>query len=274
MNTPSQSAGGLLQEWRRRRRLSQLELASTAEISQRHLSFIESGRSSPSRDMVLHLAENLRIPMRERNVLLVAAGYAPVYPDKPLDDPALETARNAVDLILKAHEPYPALAVDRHWNLIASNRAVAFFLEGADAELLAPPVNVLRLSLHPRGLASRIANFRQWRSHIIARLAQQIDNSGDGGLVALLEDLKSYPAPANARPHRPARNDPLGGIATPFELITDQGGVLSFLSTTTIFGTAVDISLSELAIETFLPANPETFETMRHLFKAKEGWIG
>lgn len=273
MNSVSQSAGTLLQEWRRRRRLSQLELASTAEISQRHLSFIESGRSSPSRDMVLHLAENLRIPMRERNVLLVAAGYAPVYPDKPLSDPALQTARNAVELILKAHEPYPALAVDRHWNLIASNRAVAFFLEGADPELLQPPVNVLRLSLHPRGLAARIGNFRQWRSHVVARLAQQIDNSADGGLVALLEDIKSYPAPANARPHRPGRNDPLGGIATPFELITERG-VLSFLSTTTVFGTAVDISLSELAIETFLPANPDTFETMRHLFKAEEGRIG
>lgn len=273
MNTPAPSAGALLQEWRHRRRLSQLELASTAEISQRHLSFIESGRASPSRDMVLHLSENLRIPMRERNVLLVAAGYAPVYPDKPLGDPSLETARKAVDLILKAHEPYPALAVDRHWNLVASNRAVAFFLEDADPELLAPPVNVLRLSMHPAGLAPRIANFRQWRSHVIARLAQQIDNSADSGLIALLEDLKSYPAPANARPHRPAGNDPLGGIAIPFELITSQG-ILSFLSTTTVFGTAVDISLSELVIETFLPANPETFETIRHLFRAEGEQIG
>ena len=173
------AAGNLLREWRTRRRMSQLDLASEAEISQRHLSFLESGRSKPSRDMVLHLAERLDIPLRERNHLLLAAGFAPSYGERPLGDPSLAPAMAAVRLVLKGHEPNPALAVDRHWNLIEANAAIAPFLENiADASLLAPPVNVLRLSLHPAGLAPRIVNLNEWRAHLIARLKRQNDAVG------------------------------------------------------------------------------------------------
>jgi transcriptional regulator with XRE-family HTH domain len=254
--------GALLRGWRHRRRLSQLDLALDAEISQRHLSFVESGRAAPSRDMVLRLAEQLAVPLRERNLLLAAAGFAPVYRERKLDDPGLAAARRAVELILTGHEPHPALAVDRHWNLVFANRAVAPLLAGADEKLLAPPVNVLRLSLHPDGLASRIANLREWRGHILERLARQVDASGDAGLIELREELQGYPPPADARPYRAAERDPLGGVAVPLELRTEDR-VLRFLSTTTVFGTALDISLAELTIETFFPADGETAAAMR-----------
>ncbi len=256
-----QPVGSLLRDWRRRRRLSQLDLASEAEISQRHLSFLESGRSAPSRDMVLRLAEQLAVPLRERNTLLLAAGFAPLYQARKLDDPGLEAALRVIELILKGHEPHPALAIDRHWTLVRSNGAVAPLLAGIDPALLEPPVNVLRLSLHPNGLAPRVLNFRQWRSHIIARLSEQIDASGDPVLVALLEELRSYPVPAGSRPYRPSDQAQFGGIAVPLELETGDG-TLSFLSTTTVFGTALDISLSELAIETFFPADQATATAM------------
>ena len=149
-NNPAQPVGALLRQWRQRRRLSQLDLACDAEISTRHLSFVETGRALPSREMLLHLAEQLDIPLRERNRLLSAAGYAPVYSEKGLDDPALTVARQAIDQLLKAHEPNPAMVVDRHWNLLASNRTVDIFMIGVDPELLQPPINVLRMSLHPR----------------------------------------------------------------------------------------------------------------------------
>ena len=171
--------GNHLREWRQRRRLSQLDLALEAEISTKHLSFLETGRAQPSRDMVLKLAEQLDVPLRERNVLLVSAGYAPVFPQRSLQDPALQAARKAVDLVLKGHEPYPALAVDRHWTLVAHNAAVPALLAGAAARLLQPPVNVLRLSLHPQGLAPRIENLAEWRAHLLARLRQQIDVTAD-----------------------------------------------------------------------------------------------
>src|SRR5512134_3657524 len=187
-----QPFGAHLRHWRQHRRLSQLDLAQEAEISTRHLSFVETGRSVPSREMVLRLAERLDVPLRERNAMLTAAGYAPMYRERPLDDPALSAARRAVDLVLKGHEPYPALAVDRHWNLLAHNRAVAPFLAGASPVLLAPPVNVLRLSLHPEGLAPRIANLAQWRAHLLARLHQQVAASADRTLAALLEELAGY----------------------------------------------------------------------------------
>jgi len=254
----------MLRTWRRRRRLSQLDLALEAEGSQKHLSFVESGRASPSREMVLRLAEHLSVPMRERNVLLTAAGFAPVYGERSLDDPELAAARNAVDLILKGHAPHPALAIDRHWTLIASNDALAHLLAGLDEALLAPPLNVLRLSLQREGLAPRIVNFREWRAHVIGRLAQQIENSADPVLIELLEELKAYPAPPGARPYRPSRQAAHGGIAVPLELESAHGR-LSFLSTTTVFGTALDIALSELAIETFFPADRHTAEVMRSL---------
>jgi transcriptional regulator with XRE-family HTH domain len=264
MNTAIPPFGELLRAWRQRRRLSQLHLASDAEISQRHLSFLESGRSAPSREMVLRLAERIAVPLRERNALLVAAGFAPIYRERPLNDPALLPARRAVELILAGHEPYPALAVDRHWTLVAANRPVSHLLAGVDPELLRPPVNVLRISLHPKGLAPRIANFREWRGHVLSRLAGQIDSSADPILIRLIEELKGYPAPPSAAPHRPPRESDLAGIAVTFELASDDG-VLSFLSTTTMFGTPVDISLSELAIESFFPADPATVTAMRRL---------
>jgi transcriptional regulator with XRE-family HTH domain len=259
--------GELLREWRQRRGLSQLALACDAEISQRHLSFVESGRSAPSRDMVLRLAEQLAVPLRERNALLVAAGFAPVYRERMLDDPALEAAREAIDLLLAGHEPYPALAVDRHWTLVVANKPVSLLLAGVDARLLQPPVNVLRLSLHPDGLAPRIANFREWRAHILARLHRQIDNSADVILLKLIDELKAYPTPPGSKPPRPQAQAGFAGIAVPLELITEHG-TLSFLSTTTVFGTPVDISLSELAIESFFPADPATKEAMRRLSEA------
>ena len=256
----TQPVGNLLRKWRERRRLSQLDLASDAEISTRHLSFLETGRSQPSRDMVLRLAERLEVPLRERNALLIAAGYAPAYPERPLDDPALQSARKAVDLVLAGHEPYPALAIDRHWTLIASNNAVAAVMAGADPSLLRPPVNALRLSLHPKGLAPRIANLAEWRSHLLARLRRQIEITADPVLEELLNELSGYPAPgADA-------GDIVedAGVVVPFQLITERG-LLSFISATTIFGTPVDITLSELAVESFFPADAATAKALREL---------
>jgi len=252
--------GALLREWRQRRRLSQLDLACEAEISTKHLSFLETGRSVPSRDMVLHLAEQLDVPLRARNVLLNAAGYAPVFPERPLDHAALVAAREAIDLVLTGHEPHPALAVDRHWCMAAANRAVAPLIVGVDPALLRPPVNVLRLGLHPSGLAPRTINLGEWRAHLLDRLRQQIDVSGDKVLVDLLAELRGYGVPAGVAPH--AANRDFANVAVPFRLATDTG-VLSFFSTTTVFGTPVDITLSELALECFFPADRATAEAMR-----------
>jgi transcriptional regulator with XRE-family HTH domain len=259
--TSAQTIGDHLRDWRQRRRLSQLDLALEAEISTKHLSFLETGRSQPSRDMVLRLAERLDVPLRERNVLLVSAGYAPVFPQRQLADPALEAARKAIDLVLKGHEPYPALAVDRHWTLVAHNAAVPPLLAGADPGLLAPPVNVLRLSLHPKGLAPRIENLGEWRAHILARLHQQIDATADGRLVALMDELAAYPAPQAARRKVGSAPD-YAGVIVPLRLQTGAG-TLSLFSTTTIFGTPVDITLSELAIESFFPADTQSADILR-----------
>lgn len=253
--------GALLRSWRQRRGLSQLDLACEADISTRHVSFLETGRSQPSRGMLIHLAERLDVPLRERNALLVAAGFAPVYSEHSLDSPAMQAARKAVDLVLTGHEPFPALAVDRHWHLLAANRAVAPLLEGVSAELLAGPVNVLRLSLHPDGLAGRIGNWTQWRDHVLSRLTRQIEAGADPVLVALRSELQGYPAPASG----------LGGgseaghhpdVVVPLRLHTSFG-LLNLFSTTTVFGTAVDVTLSELAIEAFFPADAETAERLR-----------
>lgn len=258
-----QRVGALLSEWRWRRRMSQLDLACEAGISTRHLSFLETGRSAPSRDMLLHLAEQLEVPLRERNVLLVAAGFAPVFPERRLGDAALEAARRAVEMVLAGHEPYPALAVDRHWTLVASNSAAERFLAGADPSLLRPPVNVLRLSLHPKGLAPRIVNLPQWRAYLLGRLRREIELTADRGLVDLMSELRSYPAPIPAGSEvLPASGD-YGGVVMPFQLADDDGAVLSFISATTIFGTPVDVTLSELAIESFLPADAETAAALR-----------
>jgi transcriptional regulator with XRE-family HTH domain len=255
--------GDHLRHWRQHRRLSQLDLAQEADISTRHLSFVETGRSVPSREMVLRLAERLDVPLRERNALLVAAGYAPMYRERPLEDPALAPARQAVELILKSHEPYPALAVDRHWNLVAANAMLPHLLAGVDPSLLEGRPNVLRISLHPLGLASKIVNLVQWREHLFERLRQQINATGDSELAALLEELRAYPVPEGAADtHLDGEHL---GVAMPFQFRSAQGAVLSFISTTTVFGTPVDVTLQELALETFFPADAFTGEALRQL---------
>ncbi len=268
MMTQSRPVGELLRDWRQRRSLSQLDLALRAEVSARHVSFMETGRSRPSREMLLHLAEELDIPLRERNLLLIAGGFAPMYPESSLDQPALQSAREAVDMVLTGHEPYPALAVDRYWSLVTANRAVGFLLEGISPELLQPPVNVLRLSLHPEGLAPHIANLAQWRTHVLGRLHRQVDVTADPKLAALHEELRAMPAPGGgAWPRAGANAEPLG-VVIPLRLNT-RFGLLSLFSTTTVFGTPVDITLSELAIESFFPADRPTAELLRRI--ASEG---
>jgi transcriptional regulator with XRE-family HTH domain len=261
--------GHLLRDWRKRRRLSQLDLACEAEISSRHLSFLETGRSVPSREMVLRLARQLEVPLRERNALLVAAGYAPVFKATALEDPALDGARKVIDLLLRGHEPYPAIAVDRHWTMISANRSVPLLVAGIDPSLLEAPVNVLRLTLHPAGLASRIANLVEWRSHLFARLRRQIDVSADPVLVELLKELRSYPVQSQGNISATSETD-FAGVAVPFQLQT-EAGVLSFLSTTTVFGTPVDITLSELAMESFFPADIPTLEALNKLVQRSHG---
>lgn len=255
--------GAHLRHWRQHRRLSQLDLAQAAEVSTRHLSYVETGRAAPSREMVLRLAERLAVPLRERNALLVAAGFAPMYRERALDDPALAAARQAVDLVLKGHEPYPALAIDRHWNMVAHNAIVPLLLAGVAPELLKPPVNVLRLSLHPEGLAPKIVNLAQWRMHLLARLQQQITATGDARLAALHDELAAYPVD---RPggQAAAAGGELASLVVPFQL-QGPAGLLNFISTTTIFGTPVDVTLQELAVESLFPADAQTAAALHAL---------
>ena len=257
MNTAaSVPVGTLLRDWRIRRRLSQLDLAGEADVSTRHLSFVETGRAAPSREMVLRLANRLDVPLRERNRLLVAAGFAPMYGERALAEPAMAAARRAIELVLPGHEPYPALAVDRHWTLVSYNRAVPMLMAGAAPALLQPPVNVLRLSLHPDGLAPRIRNLGAWRAHVLERLRQQVATSADAVLAALADELRGYPG---ARADEPA---PEQNVVVPLVVDTPDG-TLSFISTTTVFGTPVDVTLSELALETFFPADAATAEQLQ-----------
>jgi transcriptional regulator with XRE-family HTH domain len=258
MNLQHRHVGEHLRDWRQRRRLSQLDLASEAEISARHLSFLETGRSQPSREMILHLAEQLEIPMRERNVLLVAAGFAPIFPERSLDDPALASARKAIELVLEGQKPYPAFALDRHWNIAASNSALPQLYEGVAPELLQRPVNAMRLSLHPKGLSQRIVNLAEWRAHLLHRLRAQVELTADPKLIELQRELLSYPAPLDP----PPRN--AHDVVVPFKVRLGQS-VLSFFSTTMVFGTPVDVTLSELALESFFPADAETAASVQRL---------
>jgi transcriptional regulator with XRE-family HTH domain len=261
MGTNPRPIGEQIRDWRQRRRRSQMDLAGDAEMSTRHLSFIETGRSRPSRDMVLRLAAELEVPLREQKLMLVAAGFAPVYRERKLDDAGLAVVRKAVERIIAGHEPYPALAIDRQWNLVAANAAIMRLVAGVDASLLEPPVNVLRLALHPKGLAPRTLNFPEWRAHLLARLAHEIDLTGDAGLADLLEELRAYPSGVAGRP---VVRDDLGGIAVPYRVrLGDE--TLSLISATTLFGTPVDVTLSELAIESFFPADDDTAEALRRL---------
>jgi transcriptional regulator with XRE-family HTH domain len=251
----SAPVGTLLRDWRTRRRLSQLDLASEAGVSARHLSFIETGRSRPSREMILHLAEHLDVPLRSRNALLVAAGFAPTYHATNLDAPEMQAVRTAIERVLRGHDPYPAILVDRRWELVAANRAAALLVEGIAPELLEPPCNVLRASLHPRGLAPRIANLQEWAEHIIGGLRRQIAITGDEELRALEEELAGYAAVQGADPGPPTESP--GAIAIPLRLRVDEGEV-TFTTTIATFGTALDVTLAELAIEAFLPADTDT----------------
>jgi transcriptional regulator with XRE-family HTH domain len=253
MSATVASVGNMVRSWRELRRLSQLDLSLEAEVSQKHLSFIESGRSAPSREMVLHLAEHLDVPLRERNAMLLAAGFAPVFRDRPWDDPALGRARALVERLLAAHEPYPALTFDRHWNLLSANQAVWSLVGIVDPELLKPPANILRISLHPAGLAPQIVNIGEWRSHLLDRLRRQLRITRDPALQELLKELVSYPTDSAREPDQ----SPADEIAVPLVLNT-PAGVLSFLSTVTVFGTPVEITLSEFTLETFYPADSET----------------
>lgn len=266
MLAPSKPVGDLLREWRQRRRMSQLDLALEAEVSTRHLSFVESGRAQPSREMVLHLAERLEVPLRERNALLVAAGFAPVFRERALQDPALAAARRAIDLVLKGHEPYPALAIDRHWTMVAANAAATRLVAGVAPSLLQPPVNVLRLSLHPEGIAPRIANLPEWRAHLLERLGRQLELSADPVLADLLNELQAYPGPGGRRSIAPPGD--LAGVVVPLQLVA-EAGTLSLFSTTTVFGTPLDVTLSELALECFYPADAATADALRRLAESQ-----
>ena len=248
--------GVLLRDWRLRRRLSQLDLSSRTGVSSRHLSFLETGRARPSREMVLHLAEELEVPLRARNGLLLAAGVAPAYAERSLDDPAMTPVRAAIDAVLAASEPHPVVVVDRRWELVAGNRSIPLLTAGSAAELLEPPVNVLRLSLHPQGMAPRITNLAQWRTHVLHRLAREAAATADPGLAALHRELAALPGGRDPAPPN--------GIAVPLRL-RHEDTELAFLSTVTTFGTAVDITAAELSIETFLPADPHTAQALRSL---------
>lgn len=248
-------AGALLRTWRERRGWSQLALAGAAGISARHLSFVETGRSRPSRRTVLTLSEQLEIPLRERNAILMAAGLAPAYPEHGLGDLPMAAVSDAITRILTLHNPFPALVVDRHWTMIDANEAVLGLVEGCAPELLEPPVNVLRLTLHPGGLAPRIADSGQWRAHLLARLQHQIGATGDPELKRLFDELTGYPC------DDPVPADVPHALVVPFRLRTERGE-LSFLSTTTLFGTPLDVTVSELAIEAFYPADAATSEAL------------
>lgn len=261
------SVGHLLREWRNRRRLSQLDLAIQAEISTRHLSFVETGRSRPTREMILRLAESLDVPLRERNRLLLAGGYAPVYPEHPLDAPEMSAVRTALRQVLTGHEPYPAAVVDRDWHLVDANTSIELFTASAADELLAPPVNVLRIALHPNGMAPHIVNLGEWRAHLLGRLRRQAAVTADPGLAELHRELRAYPCD---------QPEPELELPGPADVVVPlryryRGTELSFLSTMAVFGTPLDVTVAELAIESFFPADPDTAAALREMPAAGDG---
>mgnify|MGYP006319951703 CR=1 FL=1 len=249
------SFGDLMRGWRRRRRVSQLELALEAEVSARHVSFVESGRSMPSRAMVLRLAAALDVPAREQNQLLLAAGLAPVYAERSLDDPGMGADRAGIARVLAAYEPYPCLAVNRNWDVVQINVGTSALLDGVAPHLLEAP-NALRIALHPDGLAPRIRNLAQWRHHVISRLRREVESSGSPDSAALLAELEGYPGGLD-------RSTDLGGVAVPLEVFALDGRLLRFLSTVTTFGTALDLTAAEMSIEAFLPGDDDTAEALR-----------
>jgi transcriptional regulator with XRE-family HTH domain len=254
--------GSLLRQWRERRRLTQLELALEAGTSARHLSFVETGRSKPGRETLLRILEQLKIPFREQNRLLLAAGHAPAFPERSLDDPDLAPVREALDVILSGHEPYPAIAMDRVWNMVAANSAMLALTEAADIdpELLEPPINVMRIGLHPRGLGPLFINLREWHAHWLKRLERQLAATGDEQLAALIDEIASYPMPA---PEQDAISEvAVGEMLGPVKVRTPDGGELSFFGMFATFDTPFEVTTSELAIELLFPADQATAETL------------
>jgi transcriptional regulator with XRE-family HTH domain len=260
--TASAGVGPLLRDWRKRRRLSQLDLALDAGVSARHLSFVETGRSRPSAGMVLQLADRLEVPLRNRNQMLLAAGHAPLFEQHDLEDPEMAPVRRAIDLILDGHEPYPAVVIDRAWEMLGANQAVALLLAGVAEDLMAPPVNVMRLALHPEGMAPRILNLGEWRGHLLERLERQIALTGDPALTSLRDEVAAYPGPDHTGGSEPA-------IAVPLRLSTELGE-LSFISTVATFGTAVEVTASELSIESFFPADEQTADALIHAARPRK----
>jgi transcriptional regulator with XRE-family HTH domain len=253
------TVGSLLRHWRTQRRLSQLDLAGRAAVSARHLSFVETGRSKPSRELVLHLAEQLDVPLRAQNALLLAAGFAPSYEQRPIDDEAMAPVRAALDAVLQGHEPFPAIVVDRHWQLVSANRpAIELLSEGMAPHLLEPPVNVLRATVHPDGLAPRIVNFAEYAAHLVDRVRREAEAYGDPELVALQAELASYPGVTGS----PSPADTARQVVAPLRLRAGEA-TLSFFSTLATFGTARDITVEELAIEQFFPADAATGDLLR-----------
>lgn len=263
--SPARGHGGvgdLLRDWRQRRRLSQLDLSLEAEVSARHLSFVETGRSRPSRELVLHLAEHLDVPLRQRNSLLLAAGYAPAYHERSLEDAEMDPVRDALDLILSGHEPYPAVIVDRHWDLVTGNgAALSLFTEGVAPSLLEPPINVYRLGLHPDGLAPRVRNLPEYSAHLLTRLQREVALAGDPNLAALLEEVRGYPGLTH--PPSAMTADPAAMLFLPMRFVGPDDVELSFFSTLATFGTALDITVAELSIEAFFPADAATQAALR-----------
>lgn len=252
--------GSLLREWRDRRRISQLELALRADSSARHISFIETGRARPSQEMVLRLAEHLDVPVRERNALLIAAGYAPAFPETPLDDPSMAALRSGMERLLTGYEPFPALVVDGTYHVQAANRGVTLLLDGIAPDLLQPPLNSMRLTMHPDGLAPRIRNYLEWRSHLLAQMERQLALMRSSRLRALYDEVSAYPLPPGGR------EKAASGEHAPFALpmmLEHHHTVLSFISTIATFNTPMDVTVSELAVETLLPADPETAAYLR-----------
>ncbi len=256
--------GALLREWRRQRRLTQLELALDAGVSARHLSFVETGRSKPGRELLLRVTDQLEVPFRARNQLLLAAGHAPAFPERSLQDPELAPVREALDVILSGHEPYPAVVVDRGWNLVAANSAMSALGEWLDPVLLEPPVNVMRAGLHPRGLAPWIVNLGEVRAYFVGRLQRQVAITEDADLAALLDEVVGYPAPEHA--HDAAAEAAAGEILTPLiRMRTPDDRELSFFATVVTFSTAVEVTTSELSIELAFPADAATAEALKDL---------
>jgi transcriptional regulator with XRE-family HTH domain len=258
---PEETVGVLVKRWRERRRRSQLDVSLAADLSTRHLSYIETGRSRPSREMIERICDELDVPLRERNRLHLAAGFAPAHPERPFSD--LGAAREAVDAVLAGMAPNPAVAVNVCWEMLAANDAMLAFLDGLPDELRGERVNILRATLHPDGLAPQVRNLEQWRAHVLRRVRRQLERTAAEGLIELLAELEGYGDvdPSTA----PADHD----LVVPLQLSTPYGD-LSLLYAATVFGSPRDVTLDEIAIETFFPADASTGRLLRTMADARD----